>query len=160
MSHSAQWAQEGRYPSETLISRWLMARWACRLHLAQWAPCGMLSQCKPNQQVADGPVGSTDEPGQVGPRGKLFRIDIKTVVKTDEPATSIGMSPSSDSGIHSLGEQWDTSIITTDTEEQQNRTSRIYTPTGRRVSGTCVLPNTEEDQVMLCPWIDCLLNQE
>ena len=70
-------------------------------------------------------------------------------------------SPSSDSGIHSLGEQWeDTSLITTDTEEEQNRTSRIRTPTGRRVSVTCVPPNTEEDQVTLCPWIDCLLNQE
>ena len=48
----------------------------------------------------------------------------------------------------------------TDTEEEQNRTSQIHTPTGRRVSDTCVPPNTEEDQVTLCPWIDCLLNQK
>ena len=67
-------------------------------------PGGTLSQCRPNQPVADGPVGSTDELGLVGLRGKLLRIDIKTVVTTDEPANSIGTSPSSDSGIHSLGE--------------------------------------------------------
>ena len=74
---------------------------------------------------------------------------------------SIGTSPSSDSGIHSLGEQWeDTSLITTDTEEEQYRTSQIHTPTGRRVSDTCVPPNTEEDQVRLCPWIDCSLNRK
>ena len=106
-------------------------------------------------------MGSTDELGLVGTRGTLLRIDIKTVVTTDEPANSIGMSPSSDSGIHSLGEQWeDTSVVTTDTEEEHNRTSQIQTPTGRRVSDTCVPPNTEENQVTLCPWIDCLLNQK
>ena len=44
--------------------------------------------------------------------------------------------------------------------EEQNRTSQIHTTTGRRVSDTCVPPNTEEDQVTLCPWIDCLLNQK
>ena len=124
-------------------------------------PVGTSSQCKPYQLVADGPVGSTEELGLVGIRGKLLRIDIKTVVMTDEPANSIGTSPSSDSGIHSLGEQWeDTSLITTDTEEEQYRTSQIHTPTGRRVSDTCIPPNTEEDQVTLCPWIDCLLNRK
>ena len=123
-------------------------------------PGGTLSQCRPNQPVADGPVGSTDELGLVGLRGKLLRIDIKTVVKTDEPANSIATSPSSDSGIHSLGEQWeDTSLITTDTEEEQNSTSQIDTLTGRWVSDIGVPPNTEEDQVTLCPWIDCLLSQ-
>ena len=129
-----------------------MARWAHISHLAQWAQmgmhspcdsdqpvadgpvgpsvtlgpvglCGTLSQCNPDPRVADGPVGSTDELGLVGPRGMLLRIDIKKVVPTDEPANSVGTSPSSDLGIHSLGEQWeDTSEVTTDTEE--NRTER------------------------------------
>ena len=126
-------------------------------------PGGTSSQCKPYQLVADGPVGSTEELGLVGTHGKLLRIDIKTVVKTDEPAKSIGTSPSSDSGIHSLGEQWeDTSLIKTDTEEEQYRTSQIHTPTANTYSDsdTCVPPNTEEDQVTLCPWIDCLLNRK
>ena len=105
-------------------------------------PGGTSSQCKPYQLVADGTVGSTEELALVGTRGKL-RIDIKTVVMTDEPANSIGTSPSSDSGIHSLGEQWeDMSLITTDTEEEQYRTSQIHTQMGRRVSDTCIPPNT------------------
>ena len=36
----------------------------------------------------------------------------------------------------------------------------IGIPKGRRVSHTCVPPNTEEDQVIICPWMDCLLNRE
>ena len=87
-------------------------------------PGGMLSQCNPDQP------GSFDELGLVGPRGLFLQMDIKKVATTDEPANSVGMSPSSDSGIHSLGEQWeDTSVVTTDAEDEQNRMSRIYTPT-------------------------------
>ena len=68
--------------------------------------------------MADGPVGSPDELGLVGPRGMSLQIDIKKVFTTDEPANSVGTSPSSDSGIHSLGEQWeDMSVFTTNTEE-------------------------------------------
>ena len=63
-------------------------------------------------------MGSSDELGLVGSREMFLQIDIKKVVTTDEPANSVGTSPSSDSGIHSLGEQWeDTSVVTTDTEE-------------------------------------------
>ena len=124
-------------------------------------PCGTLSQCNPHQPVADGPVGSSGELGLVGPRGMFLQIDIKKVVMTNETANSVGTSPSSDSGIHSLGEQWeDTSVVTTDTEEEQNRTSRIYTPTERRVIDTCVPTNAEEDNVTPCPLIDCLLKQK
>ena len=52
------------------------------------------------------------------------------------------------------------SISTTDTETKQNGGPSICIPTGRRVSDTQVPPNTEEDQVILCPWMDCLLNRE
>ena len=84
-----------------------------------------------------------------------------TVVTTDEPANSVGTSPSSDSGIHSLGEQWeDTSVVTTDAEEEQNRASRIYTLTQRGVIDICVPTNTEEDNVTICPLIDCLSKQK
>ena len=86
--------------------------------LSPVGPGGTLSQCNLDQPVADGPVGSPDELGLVGPRGMFLQIDIKKVVTTDEPANSVGTSPSSDSGIHSLGEQWeDTSVFTTNTEE-------------------------------------------
>ena len=60
-----------------------------------------------------------------------------------------------------MGKQWeDTSVVTTDAEEEQNRTSRIYTPTQRCVIDTCVPTNTEEDNVMICPLIDCLSKQK
>ena len=80
---------------------------------------------------------------------------------TDEPVNLIGTPPSSDSGMHSWGEQWENmSTSTTDIEAEQNGTPTIGIPMGRRVSHTCVPPNTEEDQVILCPWMDCLLNRE
>ena len=47
-----------------------------------------------------------------------------------------------------------------DTEAEQNGKPRICSPTGRRVSDTRVPPNTEEDQVIICPWLDCLLKRE
>ena len=83
------------------------------------------------------------------------------IVTTDEPASLVGTPPSSDLGIHSWGEQWENmSISTTDTEAEQNGGTRICIPTGRRVSDTGVPPNTEEDQVIICPWMDCMLNRE
>ena len=52
------------------------------------------------------------------------------------------------------------SISTTYTEAEQNGRPRICIPTGWRVSDTRVTPNTEEDQVIICPWMDCMLNRE
>ena len=83
------------------------------------------------------------------------------IVTTDEPASLVCTPPSSDLGIHSWGEQWENmSICTTDTETEQNGRPIICIPTGRRVCDTRVPPNTEEDQVGICPWMDCLLNRE
>ena len=52
------------------------------------------------------------------------------------------------------------SISMTDTEAEQNGRPRIGIPKGRRVSDTCVPPNTEEDQAIAFPWMDCLLNRD
>ena len=41
----------------------------------------------------------------------------------------------------------------------ERKAANLY-PNGRRVSDTCVPPNTEEDQVIICPWMDCLLKRE
>ena len=124
-------------------------------------PCGIGSKCKPNEPIADGPVGSTETPDLVDQKERPIQTDIMKIVTTDEPASLVGTPPSSDSGIHSWGEQWENmSISTTDTEEEQNGRPRICIPMGRRVSDTRVPPNTEEDQVIICPWMDCLLNRE
>ena len=142
-------------------------------------PCGMLSQCNSDQLVADGPVGPSVALGLVGPRGMFLQCDTdqlvadglpghmslqididKEIFITDEPASSVGISPSSDSGIHSFGEQWeDASVVTTDAEEEQNSTSRICSPTQQCVIDTCVPANAEEDNVTLHPLMDCLLSK-
>ena len=43
---------------------------------------------------------------------------------------------------------------------ERNGRPRICIPTGRHVSDTCVPPNTEEDQVIICPGMDGLLKRE
>ena len=124
-------------------------------------PCGIVSKCKPNDPIADSPVGSTETPDPVDQKERPIQIDIMKIVTTNEPASSVGTPPSSDSGIHSWGEQWENmSISTTDTEAEQNGRPRIGIPMGRHVSDTRVPPNTEEDQVITFPWMDCLLNRE
>ena len=124
-------------------------------------PCVILSKCEPNDPTVDSPVGSTETPDPVDQQERPIQIDIMKIVTTDELASFIGTPPSSDSGVHSWGEQWkNMSISTTDMEAEQNGRPTIGIPTGRRVSHTCVPPNTEEDQVIICPWMDCLLNRE
>ena len=150
----------GCIPCVILISQWLMVQWARLLHSAQWAQVGRYPS-NSDQPVADGPVGSSVELGLVGLRGMSLQIDINKVVTNDEPSNSVGMSPSSDSGIHTLGEQWeDTSMVTTDAEEEQTRTSQIYTPKQWCMIDTGIPTNTEEDNVRICPLIDCLSKQK
>ena len=106
-------------------------------------------------------MGSTETPDPVDLKERPIQIDIMKIVTTDEPATLVGTPPSSDSGIHIWGEQWENiSISTTEKEAEQNGRPRICIPTGRRFSDTRVPLNTEENQVITFPWMDCLLNRE
>ena len=153
-------------------------------------PRRMFSQCKPNQPVAVGPVGQSFTPGLVGPCGMVsnctwmdriayspvgstvipdpveqtknpIQIDSMKIVTTDGPASLGDTPPSSDSGIHSLGEQWENmSISTADTEAEQTVGPTNCSQTGRRGSDTRVPPNTEEDEDIICTWMDCLLKGE
>ena len=70
-------------------------------------PCGIVSKCKPNDPIADSPVGSTEIPDPVDQKERPIQIDIMKIVTTDEQPSSVGTPPSSDSGIHSWGEQWE-----------------------------------------------------
>ena len=70
-------------------------------------PCGIVSKCKLNDPIADSPVGSTETPDPVDQKERPIQIDIMKIVTTDKPASSVGTPPSSDSGIHSWGEQWE-----------------------------------------------------
>ena len=109
-------------------------------------PCGMVSICEPNDLIADSLVGLTETPDPVDETERPIQMDFMKIVPTDGPASLADTPPSSDSGIHSWGEQWENmSISTADTEAEQNRRLRICSPTGRRVSDTRVPPTTEED---------------
>ena len=153
-------------------------------------PRRMFSQCKPNPPVAVGPVGQSFTTGPVGPYEMVsnykqmdrtayspvgstvipdpveqtespIQTDFMEIVTTDGPASLGDTPPSSDSGIHSLGEQWENmSISTVDMESEQNGRPTNCSPTGRRGSDTRVPPNTEEDEDIICPRMDCLLNEE
>ena len=39
-------------------------------------PCGIVSKCKPNDPIADSPVGSTETPDPVDQKEKPIQIDI------------------------------------------------------------------------------------
>ena len=45
-------------------------------------------------------------------------------------------------------------------ESEQNERPTNCSPTGRRGGDTRVPPNTEEDEYINYPWMDCLLNEE
>ena len=116
---------------------------------------------KPNDPIADSPVGSTVTPDPVDQTERPIQIDFMKIVTTDGPASLVDTPPSSDSGIHSWVEQWENmSISTADTEAEQSVRPRICSPTGRRVSDTRMPPNTEEEEVIIFPWMDCLLKRE
>ena len=76
-------------------------------------PCGIVSKCKPDDPIADSPVGSTETPDPVDQKERPIQIDIMKIVTTDEPASHVDTPPSSDSGIHSWGEQWENMSIST-----------------------------------------------
>ena len=112
----------------------------------------MVSNCKWMDRIADSPVGSTEIPDPAE--------ETESPIQTD--FTSLGDTPpSSDSGIHSLGEQWENmSTSTIDMESEQNERPTNGSPMGRRGSDTRVPPNTEEDEDINDPWMDCVLNEE
>ena len=67
MSHVAQWAQTECFPRVIPISP--VGPVGPMIILGLVGPRRMLSQCKPDQLVADGPVGQSFTPGPVGPCG-------------------------------------------------------------------------------------------
>ena len=119
------------------------------------------SDCKQMDGIADSPVGSTEIQDQVKQTISPIQTDFMKLGPITEPASLGDTPPLSDSGIHSLGEQWENmSTSSIDMESEQNRKPTHGSVTGRRVSNTRVPPNTEEDEDINYPWTDCLLNEE
>ena len=79
------------------------------------------------------------------------------IVTTDGPASVGDTPPSSDSGIHSLGEQWENmSISTVDMESEQNGRPTNCSPTGWRGSDTRVPPILRKMKISFAPgWTAC-----
>ena len=73
-----------------------------------------------------------------------IQIDFMKTVETDGPVSVVDTPPSSDSGVHSWGEQWENmSISMTDTDTEQNGRPEICSQTGRCVGDTRESPNTK-----------------
>ena len=121
----------------------------------------MVSNCKRMDRIADSPVGSTEIPDPVKQTESPIQTDFMKIGTTNEPASLGDTPPSSDSGVHSLGEQWDNrSTSSIDMESEQNERPTNGSPMGRRGSDNRVPPNTEEDEDINYPWTDGLLNEE
>ena len=95
---------------------------------------------------------------QTGSDIQTDRLNIGTV---EGPAGSGDTPPSSDSGVHSLGEQWENmSTNSMDMESEQNERPSYGGDTRRRVSETSRPPNTEEGNRFDCPWTECVLERK
>ena len=115
---------------------------------------------KRTDQISDSPVGSTEILDRVNQTEGPIRTDFMKSGTINEPASSGDTPPSSDSGVHSLGEQWENmSTSSIDTASEQNNRPTHGNVSGRRVSDSRVPPNTEEDEDINYPWTDCLLNK-
>ena len=90
-------------------------------------PCGTLSQCNSDQPVADGPVGPSAALGLVGPCGMFLQCD------NDQPVADGLVDP------YEMSLQIDINKVVT-TDELANSVGK----------------SPEEDNVTLCPLIDCL----
>ena len=115
---------------------------------------------KRTDQISESPVGSTENLDRVKQTEGPSRTDFAKSGIVNELASSGDTPPSSDSGVHSLGEQWEnmsTSSIDMGSE-QYNRPTPVNV-SGRRVGDSRVPPNTEEDEDIDYPWTDCLLNK-
>ena len=119
------------------------------------------SDCKRIDRIADSPVGSTEILDQVKQTESPIQTDFMKIGTINEPASLGDTPPSSDSGVHSLGEQWENmSTSSIDMESEQNKRPTHGCVMGRRISDSRVPPNTEEDEDINYPWTDSLLNKE
>ena len=105
-------------------------------------------------------MGSTEILDRVKQTEGPSRTDFAKSGIINEPASSGDTPPSSDSGVHSLGEQWENmSTSSMDTASEQNNRQTHGNVSGRRVSDSRVPPNTEKDEDINYPWMDCVLNK-
>ena len=116
------------------------------------------SDNKRRDQVEDGPVDSNGIQHPQNRTGSRTETDVSKLGTVSEPASSDDISPSSDSGVHSLGEQWENmSAYSMNEESEQNEIPNYESSVVGRVRDTRTPPNTEEDEDIDYPWADRLL---
>ena len=121
-------------------------------------PGARVSDCKRMDRIDDSPVGSTDILDPAKQTESPIQTDLMKIGTINKPASLGDTPPSSDSGVHSLGEQWENmSTNSMDMESEQNERPTHGSTMKRRVSDTRVPPNTEEDEYIDYPCTDCLL---
>ena len=114
-----------------------------------------VSDCKRMDRRDDGPVGSTGILDPVNQTGSPIQSDFMKIGTVNGPASSGDTPSSSDSGVHSLGEQWENmSTNSIDMESEQNERATYGSTMRPRVSDTSVPPNTEEGEDIDYPWTD------
>ena len=133
-------------------------------HLFTPGPVGTharVSDDKRRERGDDSPVGSTGILDPVSQTGSPIQSDFMKTGTINGPASSGDTPPSSVSGVHSLGEQWeDMSTNSIDIESEQNERPSYGSTMRRGVSDTSVPPDTEDGDDVDYPWIDRLLERE
>ena len=94
----------------------------------------MVSKFKRMDRIADSPVGSTEIPDPVKQTESPIQSDFMKIGTTNEPASLGDTPPSSDSGVHSLGEQWE-NMSSIDMRSEQNER-----PTNQRKMKISIIP--------------------
>ena len=109
--------------------------------------------CKRTDQISESPVGSTEMLDRVKQTEGPNRTDFAKSGIINEPASSGDTPPLSDSGVHSLGEQWENmSTSSIDTASEQYNRPNHGNVSGRRVSDSHVPPNIGEYEDINYPW--------
>ena len=113
-----------------------------------------VADCKRMDRIDDSPVGSTEILDPVNQTGRPIQTDLMKIGTINRPASLGDTPPSSDSGVHSLGEQWENmSTNSMDLESEQNGRPTYGSTMRRRVSDIRVPPYTEEDEDVDYPCI-------
>ena len=119
------------------------------------------SDCKLTNQINSGPEGSTGILDPVNQTGRHIQTDRMKIGTVNGQASLGDTPPSSDSGVHSLGEQWENmSTNSIDMKSEQNERPSYGDTTRRCVSDNNIPPNTEERDTIDYPWTYCLLERK
>ena len=119
------------------------------------------SDCRRTIQIRSESESTTGVPDPVIQTGSDVWTDGVNTGTANGPAGSGDTLPSSDSGVHSLGEQWkNMSTNSMDMESVQKGKPSYGGDTRQLVSETSRPPNTEEGIRFDCPWTDCVLERK